>query len=55
MEGLLATVARVLQSAARNPIVRATFNQLARQATVALVRYVRNQTRRRSTSQGSWR
>jgi hypothetical protein len=55
MESLLATVARVLKSAARNPIVRATFNELARQATVALVRYVRNLTRRRSTSQGSWR
>jgi hypothetical protein len=55
MEGLLATVARVLQRVGRNPIVRATVNQLAREAPVLLVRYVRNQTRRRSTSQGSWR
>lgn len=55
MSGLLAVVARMVQSAARNPAVRGAFNELSRQATVALVRYVRNQTRRRVTSQGSWR
>lgn len=54
MENALATVARVLKQAARNPLVQETFRQLARYATYQLVKYVRKQTRR-VRGQGSWR
>lgn len=54
MEGTLQTVARILQQAARNPMVQETFRQLARYATYQLVKYVRQQTRR-ARGQGSWR
>jgi len=55
MAQLLATLARLLQNAARNPHVQAAAAQVARDATARLVRYVRNQTRRRIAGSQYWK
>jgi hypothetical protein len=44
---ILTTVARLLAAAARNPYVQGAALKLSRDATARLVRYVRNETRRR--------